>query len=212
MSQKVSFININYIFFILINYKGIGFIKKKGKNKIILLEKDFLLKNIIELKENNINMNEEKKKYELLKKELKNVNKMIRETDNILKKINKHIFILPSDIIGNDKYHNYIVIKSDDDTSPNIKIINEDDSEDNDLNNYIHEELTKEDLKNNNNNHINDYSDKMLYNDNRDNKTQLQSNIIKDNPLPPMELFLISSQGRIIDYNNALNNFYIYFK
>lgn len=178
-----------------------------------MLEKDFLLKNIIELKENNINMNEEKKKkYELLKKELKNVNKMIRETDNILKKINKHIFILPSDIIGNDKYHNYIVIKSDDDTSPNIKIINEDDSEDNDLNNYIHEELTKEDLKNNNNNYINDYSDKMLYNDNRDNKTQLQSNIIKDNPLPPMELFLISSQGRIIDYNNALNNFYIFLK
>lgn len=158
-------------------------------------------------------MNEErKKKYELLEKELKNVNKMIAETDNILKKINSHIFILYSDIIGNDKNHSYIGIKSNDDTSPNIKIINEEDLENKDLNMNNLEELIKKNLNlkihlivdNNNNDHFNDYSDKMLYSDNPDNKTQLYSNIIKDNPFPPIELCLMSPQDRIIDYNNTL--------
>ena len=157
-------------------------------------------------------MNEERKKeYELLEKELKNVNKMIDETDNILKKINRNIFILSSDIIGNDKYHSYIGIKSNDDTSPNIKIINEEDLENKDLNMNNLEELIKKNMnlkvhlnvvENNNNNHFNDYSDKMLYKDNPDNKTQLYSNIIKDNPFPPIELCLMSPQDRIIDYNN----------
>jgi hypothetical protein len=152
---------------------------------------------------------EKKKEYELLEKELKEVNKMINVTDIILKKTNKHIDLIPSDIIGNDQYHSYIGIKSNDNISPNIKIIDEDDLDNKNLNINTLEEKIKEKLNlklhlhfdNKNNNDSNDYLDKKLYDNNLDNKTQLYSDAIKGNNYPPIELCLISPQDRTIDYS-----------
>lgn len=186
-------------------------IKKQGKNIIVLLKKDFSLKNTIPSQENNININEEKKKtLELIEKEIKQVDEMINVTEKILEKMDKHTYILPDDIIGNDKSHKYIGIKSNDEISPNIRIIDEDDLENKNMNMNKLEEIIKENLNlkmhlnvdNNNNIFSNDYFEKMIYDENQDNKNQLNSNILKDNSFPPIELCLMSPQDRIIDYNN----------
>lgn len=176
-----------------------------------MLKKDFSLKNTPS-QENNINISEEKKNtLELLEKEIKQVDEMINVTEKILEKMDKHTYILPDDIIGNDKSHNYIGIKSNDEISPNIKIIDEDDLENNNMNMNTLEEIIKENLNlkmhlnvDNNNNNIfsNDYFEKMIYNENQDNKNQLCSNILKDNSFPPIGLCLMSPQDRIIDFNN----------
>ncbi len=161
--------------------------------------------------ENNINIIEEKKNtLELIEKEIKQVDEMINITEKILEKMDKHAYILPDDIIGNDKSHNYIGIKSNDEISPNIRIIDEDDLENKNMNMNTLEKIIKENLNlkmhlnfdNNNNNFSNDYFEKMLFNENQDNKDQLCPNILKDNSFPPIELRLMSPQDRIIDYNN----------
>ena len=161
--------------------------------------------------ENNINIIEEKKNtLELIEKEIKQVDEMINITEKILEKMDKHAYILPDDIIGNDKSHNYIGIKSNDEISPNIRIIDEDDLENKNMNMNTLEKIIKENLNlkmhlnfdNNNNNFSNDYFEKMLFNENQDNKDQLCPNILKDNSSPSIVLRLMSPQDRIIDYNN----------
>jgi len=169
--------------------------------------------------ESNSNINEEKeKKLNLIKNEIKYVQNLIDKTEETLKNINKSVFIVYSDIIGNDTEHNYICIKSNDNSNLNIEIIDEDDLKSKDFNiNTLEENINKNDnlnmnlmFENNNHNSPNNYLDPILYDKNQENKenkdiiniNQLYSKIMKGNSFPPIELSLMSP----LDQSNSFNN------
>lgn len=180
------------------------------------MKKDFQLESIKDKIEKNQKIKEKQKSLELIEKELELVNKMIDETEMRLNEMNKRIFINSNDIIGNDKYHNYIGIKSSDDISPIIRVINEEDIKNMNLDiNSLEEKINEKlDLKinldfenNNNNDYPKEYSDQYSYDENHDSKNimninEVYSNFTKDNIFPPIELFLMSPQDRIKDCDN----------
>ena len=187
----------NYIFILivfLLKNIGIGYIKKEGRNKIEWLKGDLILKNIVNNLENNennekINIKDNKeKKINLIQAEIKKVEKLIAKEEDNLNKMNKNIFLTYDDIKGGDKYHNYIALKSNGETNPDIIILNEDDLEDNKLDiNHI-----KENIFINNNKNIN-------LNNNIINKNQN----IDINQLPNKKS--IENNERINNINNSLN-------
>ena len=151
----------NYIFILilfLLKNIGIGYIKKEGRNKIQWLKGDLILKNIVKNLENNENIDikdNKEKKINLIQAEIKKVEKLIAKEEDNLNKMNKNIFLTYDDIKGGDKYHNYIALKSNGETNPDIIILNEDDLEDNKLDiNHIKENIF---INNNKNINLNKY-------------------------------------------------------
>lgn len=124
---------------------------------------------------------------------------LIDKNETRLKDINKNIFIVLSDIIGNDTHHNYICIKSNDNSNLNIQIIDEDDLKGTNLNiNTIEENYNKNNNLNlnlvfeNNNNNCSNHIIENKENQNIININQLYSNIKKYNSIPPIELRLMT--------------------
>ena len=124
---------------------------------------------------------------------------LIDKNETRLNNINKNIFIVLSDIIGNDTQHNYICIKSNDNSNLNIQIIDEDDLKDTNLNiNTIEKNYNKNNNLNlnlifeNNNNNCSNHIIENKENKNIININQLYSNIKKNNSIPPIELRLMT--------------------
>ena len=86
------------------------------------------LEKVNENSEKDIDIKEEKEnKIEKINKEIEKVNKLIDISDKKLKEIMKDIYLTYDDIMGKDNLSNFIAVKSNDETGPDIKILNEDD-------------------------------------------------------------------------------------
>ena len=181
-------------------------------------EKDFDIKKDKENKINKIN------------KEIEKVNKLIKISDKKLKEIKKDIYLTYDDIIGKDNLSNFIAVKSNDETGPDIKILNEDDLINNNLvpndfeENFISNLNKSFTMKYNpinneinpilyeNNNNENKDNDIIHINNNNENK-DIMNIINKSSNLPQnqnqIELFFISpeNQTSIVNYINNSNCF-----
>ena len=100
---------------------------------MIWLKNNILLENLknnekdIDIKEDNEN------KINKINKEIEKVNKLINISDKKLKEIKKELLLTYDDIIGKENSSNFIAVKSNNESGPDIKILNEDDLVNNNL-------------------------------------------------------------------------------
>ena len=155
------------------------------------------------------------------------VNKLINLTENNLKKKNKKIYLTYDDILGMDKYnnYNYIAVKSNEETSPEIKVLNEDDlpEYDNkyiDINNFEENYLSKINSLSFKNNPTNNYffnefnpffygnkeENNCFINDNNKFQNEIKVNNLEKEK--PIDLFLISQENQFpsLNVNNNIIN------
>ena len=191
------------------------------------------LEKVNENSEKDIDIKEEKEnKIEKINKEIEKVNKSIDISDKKLKEIKKDIYLTYDDIMGKDNLSNFIAVKSNDETGPDIKILNEDDLVNNNLvandfeENFIsnlNKSLTMKYNPINNyvNNHVNpifyenntnENKDIIHINNNNENREIMNINNRSSNMLKsqnPIELFLISpeNQSSMVNYINIYNCF-----
>ena len=216
-----------YIFLLilfLLKNLGIGFIKKEGRNKIKWIKDDLALKNIIKNIENNENIDikdNKEKKVNLIQEEIKKVDKLISIAEDNLNKINKNLFLTYDNIKGGDKFHNYIALKSNEETNPDIIILNEDDLKKNYLdinhlnencfiNNNVNINMKKNIINNNLNNDIN----QMSYKKSQENNEIISSinnslNIKSFQNEKPFDFLINSSNNQDSMENNINNSFFI---
>ena len=155
------------------------------------------------------------------------VNKLINMTENNLKKKNKKIYLTYDDILSMDKYnnYNYIAVKSNEETSPEIKVLNEDDlpEYDNkcvDINNFEENYLSKINSLSFKNNPTNNYffnefnpffygskeENNCFINDNNKSPNEIKVNNLEKEK--PIDLFLISQENQFpsLNVNNNIIN------
>ena len=191
------------------------------------------LEKVNENSEKDIDIKEEKEnKIEKINKEIEKVNKLIDISDKKLKEIKKDIYLTYDDIMGKDNLSNFIAVKSNDGTGPDIKILNEDDLVNNNLfandfeenfisnlnksltmkynpiNNYVNNDINPIFYENN----INENKDIIHINNNNENRELMNINNRSSNMLQsqnPIELFLISpeNQSSMVNYINNYNCF-----
>ena len=191
------------------------------------------LEKVYENSEKDIDIKEEKEnKIEKINKEIEKVNKLIDISDKKLKEIKKDIYLTYDDIMGKDNLSNFIAVKSNDGTGPDIKILNEDDLLNNNLvandfeenfisnlnksltmkynpiNNYVNNDVNPIFYENNTN--VN--KDIIHINNNNENREIMNINNRSSNMLQsqnPIELFLISAenQSSMVNYINNYNCF-----
>ena len=173
--------------------------------------------------EKNININikeDNKNKINKINKEKEKINKLINISDKKLNEIKKDIYLTYDDIIGKGNLSNFIAVKSNDETRPDIKILNENDLVNNNLfsnffeDNFISNFNESFTMKYNPiNNNINNEMNSMSYeNNNNENKNIMNINNKSSNLLQsqnPIELFLISPENRpsMVNYINNYNCF-----
>ena len=183
------------------------------------MKKEYPFENIVEFNDKSLaTQAKNEKEIQLIDEEINMVKELKNKIGKKLKAIKKNNFFLTyDDIMDKNGVHNYIAVKSSEDDSPDIQIVNEDDIEkgniqinqfeENFINNF---NINLNSKKNINNFSIYDFDSNINeYQNNTNINNLIKSNL--DREQSPIELFFISQENSQSEYNNVdINNYKLF--